>query len=365
MSTRIDEKVVVITGASSGIGKATALAFAAKGARLALGARREKELEDTAAACRKAGSGAVSLVIDVADEDQVQSLADRAVQEFGRFDVWFNNAGMDVFGAFGDIPTAAFERVIRINLMGTVHGCRAALRHFRERGSGIVINNASMVGSCPTPFHSAYVASKFAIRGLSHSLCQELLDQPGIHVCTVSPASIDTPLWQRAGNYSRRRIKALDPVYPAEQVADVVVELARFPQREVFPGGAGWMLAEQYAAAPQTTETMMAAFVRRSLFQDEPAEPSDGALFTPGSGNGDISGGWLAPGSPSIPGSELMTLAAAPGFLATAPALYAWQLSCNFVLQAGMQFNTEMADRWLSAVGYQSVGHTPMRRLAL
>jgi NAD(P)-dependent dehydrogenase (short-subunit alcohol dehydrogenase family) len=134
MTGRMDDKVVVITGASSGIGKATALAFARNGARLALCARRQPELNDTVKACREAGVQVVELQTDVADEAQVKALAQRAIEAFGRIDVWFNNAGVDAFGPFLDIPSAAFERVLQVNLMGTVYGSRAALTQFRQQG---------------------------------------------------------------------------------------------------------------------------------------------------------------------------------------------------------------------------------------
>ena len=124
------------------------------GARLVLAARREKELDDTATECRTKGAQVITVPTDVAEEAQVQALAQRAIESFGRIDVWFNNAGMDAFGRFEDIPPETFERVLRINLMGMVHGARAALPHFLERGSGTLINNASLVGNCPSPFHS-------------------------------------------------------------------------------------------------------------------------------------------------------------------------------------------------------------------
>ena len=342
MTGRLDDKVVVITGASSGIGKATALAFARNGARLALCARRQPELNDTVKACREAGVQVVELQTDVADEAQVKALAQRAIEAFGRIDVWFNNAGVDAFGPFLDIPSAAFERVLQVNLMGTVYGSRAALTQFRQQGSGTLINNASIVGTCPTPFHSPYVASKFAIRGLSHALRQEVMDLPNVHVCTVCPSSIDTPLWQRGGNYSGRKIKPLDPIHPTEQVAEVVLALVRAPQREVFAGATGWILAEQHAAAPELTEAFAAVFARQSLFQDAPAASTEGALFVPEAGNGGVSGGWLDPSRPGIPAGDLPAIFAAPALLAAGPALYTWKLSRNFVQQFGMQL-TAMA----------------------
>jgi hypothetical protein len=181
-----------------------------------------------------------------------------------------------------------------------VHGARAALPHFLERGSGILINNASLVGNCPSPFHSPYVASKFAIRGLSFALRQEVMHLPDVHVCVLSPASIDTPLWQRGANYSGRAIKPLDPVHPVEQVAEVLLNLIRYPQREVFAGVSGWMASEQYAAQPAMTEALVAVHAGQTLFQDEPAGPTDGSLFKPESGNGGTSGGWSSPDRPGF-----------------------------------------------------------------
>jgi NAD(P)-dependent dehydrogenase (short-subunit alcohol dehydrogenase family) len=337
MAGHLNGKVAVITGASSGIGKATALAFARAGARLALCARRGPELQHTVEACRVTGAEAVCLEADVSDEAQVQALARSAIEAFGRIDIWFNNAGMDAFGPFLDIPSAAFERILQVNLMGTVYGSRAALAQFRQQGSGILINNASIVGVCPTPFHSPYVASKFAIRGFSHALRQETAALPDVHVCTVCPASIDTPLWQRGANYSGRKIKPLDPVHPPEQVAGVVLELVRNPQREVFAGATGWILAEQHAADAELTEAFAASFASQSLFQDAPAEPTDGVLFQPEAGNGGVSGGWMDPAKPGIAAGDLPAAFATPMLLAAGPALYTWKLSRTFLQQVGMQ----------------------------
>jgi short-subunit dehydrogenase len=362
MADQINGKVVVVTGASSGIGKASALALADHGARLVLAARRKKELEDTAAACRAKGAEVLILPTDVAEEAQVQALARRAIDTFSRIDVWFNNAGMDAFGRFEDIPSETFERVLQINLMGTVHGTRAALPHFLERGSGILINNASLVGNCPSPFHSPYVASKFAIRGLSFALRQEVMHLPDVHICVLSPASIDTPLWQRGANYSGRAIKPLDPVHPVEQVANVLVNLIRYPQREVFAGVSGWMASEQYAAQPAMMEALIAAFTQRSLFQDKPAAPTDGSLFKSERGTGDTSGGWSSPDRPGLAVGDALPLMASPAFLAMAPALYTLKLSASFAQQLSMQAAPSLTGALALADGLPAALTSPLRR---
>jgi short-subunit dehydrogenase len=328
---------VVITGAASGIGKATALAFARQGpTRLMLASRRHAELEATAQACRELGSVAATKVADVADEGEVSMLADEAVAAFGRIDVWFNNAGVDAFGRFEDIPAEVFERVMRTNFMGVVHGARAVLPHFRHQGAGVLINNASIVGVCPSPLHSPYVASKFAIRGFSLALRQELVDAPGIHVCLVLPSSIDTPLWQRSANYTGHKIKPLDPVHPVEQVAETVLELARSPRREVFAGATGWMLAEQHRAQAEPTEALLAAAAPAMLLQDEPAPAGPGAVLAPDQGNGGASGGWRSQRSPAVKGGDVYALIGAPALLAL-PALYGAQLTGNLWREFGSQ----------------------------
>jgi short-subunit dehydrogenase len=362
MTDQITGKVVVITGASSGIGKAGALALADQDARLVLAARRQKELEDTAAACRARGAEVITVPTDVAEEAQVQVLARRAIDSFGRIDVWFNNAGMDAFGRFEDIPPETFARVLQINLMGMIHGARAALPHFLERGSGILINNASLVGNCPSPFHSPYVASKFAIRGFSFALRQEVMHLPNVHVCVLSPASIDTPLWQRSANYSGRAIKPLDPVHPVEQVATVLVNLIRYPQREVFAGASGWMASEQYAAQPAMTEAVIAAYTQQSLFQDKPAALTDGSLFTPERGNGGTSGEWSSPDRPGLAVGDTLPLMASPALLAMAPALYTFNLSASFAQQLSMQFAPSLAGAFALADGLPAALTSPLRR---
>ncbi|AWK87231.1 SDR family oxidoreductase [Azospirillum thermophilum] len=292
MARRLDDKVVVITGASSGIGRATALAFARQGAAVVLAARREAALHTVAEECVEAGGRAMVVPADVTDQQQMRRLAQRALEVFSGIDVWVNNAGVIAFGAFEELPEDVFEQVMRTNFLGVVHGCRAVLPHFLERGEGLIINTGSMVSNVGQRYATPYVASKFAVRGFSESLRQELVDEPGIQVCVVMPAAIDTPLWQHAANYTGRALKPMDPVYPPEQVADAIVALVHAPKREVFVGTAGRIAALQNAVAPGMTERLMARAIDRDMFQNRPARETAGGVLAPMPEYQGASGGW-------------------------------------------------------------------------
>lgn len=206
MPRPIEDSVVVITGASSGIGRAAAQEFARRGATLVLAARRAQALDEVARECKELGGHALAVPTDVTDEAAVQDLARRAIETFGRIDVWVNNAAVTLFARIEEAPYEDYRRVIETNLLGYVHGARAAIPYFREQGSGVLVNVSSVVGKVGQPNTSAYCATKFAIVGLSECLRQELLDVEDIHVCTVMPPSVDTPIFQHAANYTGRVI---------------------------------------------------------------------------------------------------------------------------------------------------------------
>ena len=293
MARRIRDSVVVVTGASSGIGRATALQFAGHGAAVVLAARREDPLRQLAAECDRRGGRALAVPTDVTDEDAVKQLAGRSIENFGRIDIWVNNAAVTMFGRFEEAPSQAYRRVIETDLFGYIHGARAVLPYFREQGSGTLINNASVVAKVSQPYASAYVVSKHGIRALGMSLRQELLDAPGIHVCTVMPATIDTPLFQHAANYTGRATKAMPPVYPAERVAKTILSLALRPRREVFVGGSARMMNVQQQLAPRLGERLMAVMVdRQHLYRDRAVPPTPGNLFEPMPEGAGVSGGW-------------------------------------------------------------------------
>ena len=292
MRKRLENAVVVITGASSGIGRAAALGFARHGARLVLAARREGALRELERECGRHGATTLVVPTDVSKEREVQALAKRAIDAFGGIDVWVNNAAVTMFGRFEESPGDDYEQVIRTNLFGYIYGARVAIPQFRQQGSGVLINNASIVGAVAQPYTSAYGVSKWGIRGLAEGLRMELMDAPNIHVCTVLPASIDTPLFQHGANFSGRRVQPMQPVYPAERVAETIVALAQKPRREVTVGKAGIMLGLARKLLPGLAQRLMARRVARDHFQARPANVSHGNLFRPMRQGTAIDGGW-------------------------------------------------------------------------
>jgi NAD(P)-dependent dehydrogenase (short-subunit alcohol dehydrogenase family) len=294
-NTATGSRVVVITGASSGIGRATAQAFAREGVLLVLAARRTDELQRTAAECLALGAReALAVPTDVRDEAAMVRLAERALQACGRIDVWVNNAGVVALGHFEEVPSDAFRQVMETNFFGCVHGARAVLPVFRRQRHGVLVNMCSMLGVVAEPCASPYVASKFAIRGFSQSLRQELLDAPGIQVCTVLPATMDTPIFRVGANYSGRRPKAVDPAYDPAKTARTIVALAQRPRPEVVVGGFGHLLMLSRRLTPRLVERAIAlAGPRLQFVPGADAAPTTGNLHVPAAPDGHrVRDGW-------------------------------------------------------------------------
>jgi short-subunit dehydrogenase len=254
-------------------------------------ARREQPLQAVAEACERLGGRALVVPTDVADEAAVEALARRAVERFGRFDVWVNNAGVYLAGRFEDIPPADFRRAIEVDFFGYVHGTRAALHQFRAQGGGILINVGSVASVVPMPYFSGYTAAKFALLGLSLALRQELRGTD-IHVCAVLPPSTDTPFFQHAANYDGRPLRAMGPIYHPDRVARTIVALAERPRRVAVVGGVGRILTWLYALAPAAVERAAATLFQRQHWRDAAAPPTSGSLFAPVADGTGITGGW-------------------------------------------------------------------------
>lgn len=306
-------RVVVITGASSGIGRATAHAFAEVGDTVVLAARRAEMLHDVEGECRERGGTALAIPTDVKREGDVEELGRQVLERFGRIDVWFNNAGVGVFGRFEDIPSDVWRSVIDTNLFGYVHGAKVAMRTFYQQGHGVLIQNASIVGRISKPDGSAYATSKFAIRGFSEALRQEVLDWPNIHICTILPSVIDTPFFHHTANFSGQRVRAAPPVYPPEKIAKTVVQLVDRPRAEVIIGGAGKLAAAQKRLAPTIMTWLTGRALHRGFLATEASPDTVGAVFEPMNDSRRVHGGWAEdPKRRSLPLTALALLVALP-----------------------------------------------------
>jgi len=303
---------VVIAGASSGIGRAAALAFAREGANVVVLARREDALDDVAAACRKLGVRALALPTDVRDAAAVRAAAVQAAKVTGRIDVWINNAGVGAVGRFTDTPIEVHDATVQTNLLGYMHGAHAVLPYFqRQTTGGVLINTLSFGAWVPAPFAAAYSASKFGLRGFSDALRAELGGYPRVHVCDVFPSFMDTPGVQHAGNYTGRALKPAPPLYPAEQAARAMVELARNPRNSVTVGSIATLARVGYAVAPGIARWVMRNFIETYLAQAKPASNTSGGVLRPVREGQGAGGGWRKPGKRVLVGSVALSVAAA------------------------------------------------------
>jgi len=256
--------VVAITGASSGIGREAALAFAREGARLAVCARRLDRLEALGEALRALGSEVLVMEVDVGDESAVRRFVQGTVERFGRLDILVNNAGYGVRGRVEETPAASYERLMRVNYLGTVHGCRVAVPIMRRQRSGVLINVSSIVGHRSLPGGAAYAATKAAQISLTESLRVELRGT-GVHACSIHPVGTDTEFGEVAARESQAASGGpVGPQQSAAHVARAIVRCARRPRPEVYPYPLSRAVVWLNALAPSLADWFWAWAAKRA-----------------------------------------------------------------------------------------------------
>jgi short-subunit dehydrogenase len=276
----IRDQVIVITGASSGIGLVTAKQAAQQGARVVLAARNETALRAAVEGIRQTGGRAMYVVMDVADQQQIERLAEMTVQEFGRIDTWVNNAAVSMYGRIVEVTVEDMRRQMDVNYWGQVYGSRVAVRHMRRAG-GALINVGSALCDRAIPLQGNYCAAKHALKAFTDALRMELEEaQVPISVTLIKPASIDTPFFEKAKTHLGVEPQPVPPVYAPEVVAEVIVHAAQHPLRELIAGGAGAKLSAA-RFAPRVADLYMERWTFESQHTDTPINGRANNLYQP------------------------------------------------------------------------------------
>jgi NAD(P)-dependent dehydrogenase (short-subunit alcohol dehydrogenase family) len=254
----VGEQVVVLMGASSGIGRETALRFAKSGAKLVVSARGEEGLDSLVEEIRGEGGEATAVVADTSEFGQVTVVADRAVEEYGRLDTWVHLAAVGLFATFEETTPEEFARVIDVNLMGQVYGAMAALPHIKREGRGGLIHISSVEAKRSFPFHSAYGASKHGIDGFLEALRVELKHEGWpIGVTQVMPATINTPFFDKGRTKLGVKAVGIPPIYEPETVVDIILYAAENPTRDLVSGGAAQALILNQRLSPRVLDAVL------------------------------------------------------------------------------------------------------------
>jgi short-subunit dehydrogenase len=283
------DQVIVITGASSGIGLVTARQAAEQGARVVLAARNETALRSAVEAIRQTGGRASYVVTDVADAQQVERLAAAAVREFGRIDTWVNNAAVSMYGRIVDLPIEDMRRQMDVNYWGQVYGSRAAVAEM-SRSGGALVNVGSALSDRAIPLQGNYCAAKHALKAFTDALRMELEEaQVPISVTLVKPASIDTPFFEKARTNLGVEPQPVPPVYAPEVVAEVILHAAQEPLRELIAGGSGAKLSAA-RFAPRMADRYMERWTFDSQSTDIPVRGRADNLYHPVADDGEERG---------------------------------------------------------------------------
>ncbi len=274
-------KTVVITGASSGVGRAAAEEFACEGCNLVLVARGKKGVDEIVAICRSFDAEAIGVYADVSLAEDVQRVADQALKWTGRIDVWVNNAGVMASGKFEEIPMDIHEQVIKTNLFGYMHGAYEAIRVFKQQNTGILINNVSIGGYVPAPYSAVYSATKYGIRGMMECLQGEISNQENIHVCNLFPQ-----LQNSTGNLHSAKYSGFDMgISPIASdpfsTASKMVALAKHPKKHQYPDFKAAFITNLYSLFPRLIINAASAVLRYKMNHNEDKQGDAGNILEP------------------------------------------------------------------------------------
>ncbi len=278
---KLSDQVMVITGATSGIGLVTGRKAAKQGARLVLVARNEDALKQICDELNSQGTEATYVVADVGKEDEVHLVASTAIQRFGRIDTWVNNAGIGMFGRNEEVSTEDKRRLFETNFWGVVYGSLAATEHLKRSG-GALINIGSEVSDVSVPLQGIYAASKHAVKGFTDSLRIELAEAGApVSVTLIKPGSIDTMFAEHAKNYMDVEPKLPAPIYAPDIVADAILHAATHPERDIFVGGGAKMAAAGAYYMPGVIDRVMKRVMFGQQRSDKPARRRENSLYSP------------------------------------------------------------------------------------
>jgi NAD(P)-dependent dehydrogenase (short-subunit alcohol dehydrogenase family) len=267
----IEEQVVVLVGASSGIGRAAALKFARRGARVVVAARGAEGLQSLVEEIRAAGGEAVSFTCDVLHYGAIKALAESAADVYGRVDTWVHLAAVSLYATFEQTEPEEFKQIIDTNLTGQAYGAMAALPQLRRAGGGALIHVSSVEARRALPLQSAYAASKHGMKGFIEALRVELLHEGApISVTEIMPASINTPFFDKARTKMGVKPQGIPPIYQPDTVADAILYAAENPVPEIIVGGAGkaFIVGEKFA--PRLIDSVLARVGFEGQRTDEP-----------------------------------------------------------------------------------------------
>jgi short-subunit dehydrogenase len=279
---RTPPPVVVITGASSGIGLSTALEAAKQGAKVVLAARSQRTLAEVVSRIQDAGGQATAVVADVSRREDVERIAEVALATFGRVDTWVNNAGVSAYGLLEQHQEHDARRIFDVNFWGVVHGSMTALPLLRQNG-GALINVGSEVSEAVAPIQGIYSASKHAVKGYTDALRIELLDagEEQISVTLIQPTAVDTPFAQHARNYMNEEPKLPSPQIDPEDVAAAIIKAAQNPERDIKVGGTAVLKTTMAKIAPSLSDKMATKVIDQQKADEPPRDP-EGTLYKAG-----------------------------------------------------------------------------------